>query len=653
MLRRLKYWNSGLDLEAVQSYSDDLAQPGQSVTLPVVTIQPTLAVVPTASTVALVVLLSGEPTGGSITYRTVDGTALASRDYVSSTGTVTFAPGQRSATMSIGLLARSSIEDRTFRVEIQVGTGVAIGNGVCDVLLLSLGQSGDDTLTRMVFGPSLPDGISLSRSSDAWSRNAAGTWTQVASHAPRHHYTAPGVSGLLVEALAAEQRLYDSVDPGWVATGGTKGIPASSSAFSNEFNSEFAAGGTVDNGDVREYSSEFSSEFVVGDAQEYSHEFSSEFVIGIASNAPEIQTPTGTRYTLFRESATTEEHRLAVALTSANAEMPNGEFTLSLTIEPVNRRYFRLAVKGIDNIIRTAHVDLSGVGAVVLADTGVSVTIERDPFLTTWYRVAFSRSQTVTANVAAEITISIQDAVRNTVVAGATANGFNMCHVQIEPGSGLSSPILVTGASAKTIRAADILWASGTWFQSASYTLGMRFIRLRDTPNTQRIWLARDTAGAVTGVASVSNVLADDSVGATLLVTANVVGDGTQQSWTVAVPQTDLPLVPLVTVAGVLLATSAVTVVGQQVTLGSAPANGAAINIRIFGGTMEPVNYVGTGTQTVWTLPASVTGGSAALVVTLNGIVQPTAAYSVSGTQLAFAAAPSNASAIAVRRIGG
>jgi hypothetical protein len=510
LLRRLKFWNTALALSAVQSYSVDLSQTGVAAIVPEATVQPDLTVLPAATTVSLLVVLIGKPTGGTVTYRTLDGTALASRDYVGSQGTVTFAVGQSSAVITVGLLTRSVISDRTFRIEIQAGAGVTIGNGVCNVLLLSTESASLDTSTRLVLTTALPDGLSLSRSSTAWSRNEFGMWTAIPANGFRRHYTAPGVSGLLMEASAAEQRLFDSFDPGWIPSAGVLALSSAVAEtavreFSDEYSPEY-----VSPEPVHEFTEEYNFEYDVADAQGFSQDFSREFTGEFPIIDPNTSSPTGTRYLRFRETATTAEHRISVTLTSANCDIPTGTVTVSVILRPVNRRWLRLTFRGIDNIVRATHVDLVGAGTVLAVDSGVTATVENDPIMVGWYRVALTRTQSITANVAPQVTVTVTDSTQLTTLAGDPSNGFDLCHLQVEPAANMSSPILVTGAVARTHRAADILMASGIWYQQANYTLGIRFIRLRDTPTVQRIWMAKDTEGGVNGVFSHGDVLTAD-----------------------------------------------------------------------------------------------------------------------------------------------
>lgn len=69
-------------------------------------------------------------------------------------------------------------------------------------------------------------------------------------------------------------------------------------------------------------------------------------------------------------------------------------------------------------------------------------------------------------------------------------------------------------------------------------------------------------------------------------------------------------------------------------------------------GSLLTQEYVGTGSQTVFTLPAVIAGGSKSLLVSVDGVNQPTSAYSVAGSSLTFSEAPPYGALIDVRVIG-
>lgn len=440
-LHQIKYWPTALGDVASVIFSRDLASTGVVKVLPVLDIQATRTVEPNENIVTLIVSLDGEQTGARVNYSTVDGTALAGVDYVPVSGTLIIDPGQGSGTITIGLATRGTDVDKTFKLELSAPVDGVMGNGTCTITLRHVTPQGPSATTQSIFDGTVPPaGWTLTRTTSARTRNSNGIWTVVAADGYRRHFVQPGISGLLLEPAAAEQRLFDSVDPGWVATASTKAI----------------------------------------------------------SNA--TQTAVGTRSLVWRETATTAEHKLALTV-STNGDMPTTEFTTSFMIKPINRAGIRLRIKGIDNVwkfARFAFVD-EGVLEVVEQDTGIVCYCENDPFLAGWFQIGMNRPQSVTAGVLAEIELYSEDETGAISFAGSTAAGFDLAHVQLEAGAGISSPIVVQGATAKTLRDRDILKAAAadTWYKTAAYSLGIRFIRLRGQPSIQRIVMLKDQGIAV------------------------------------------------------------------------------------------------------------------------------------------------------------
>ncbi len=65
----------------------------------------------------------------TVTYTTANGTALAGEDYASTTGSVTFAPGETSIQISVPVIGDTAIEDdETFTVELTGASGAALGD---------------------------------------------------------------------------------------------------------------------------------------------------------------------------------------------------------------------------------------------------------------------------------------------------------------------------------------------------------------------------------------------------------------------------------------------------------------------------------------------------------------------------------------------
>src|SRR5262249_18848687 len=80
---------------------------------------------------AFTVTLS-EPATGTVTvnYSTADGTARASHDYEAASGTLTFAPGETSKTITIAVKGDSNVEaSETFFVNLSGAVNADIGDG--------------------------------------------------------------------------------------------------------------------------------------------------------------------------------------------------------------------------------------------------------------------------------------------------------------------------------------------------------------------------------------------------------------------------------------------------------------------------------------------------------------------------------------------
>lgn len=593
LVRLIKYWSEALPQDSSISYSDDLTQEFDTQQKISVSVQPTLTITPAASSLSLLVLLSGEPIGTSVFYSTADETALSGVDYVGASGTLPIPPGATSGTISIGLLPRGEITDKTFKIVLNSATGASISKGICVVLLMRKLPQNAPASTKMEFGASLPADVSLVRPSPAWTRNSTGVWTQVAANAYRQHFVASGVSGLLIEPAAAEQYLFDSVDPSFVVAGGTRTIVTS-----------------------------------------------------------EV-TPAGSRQIQFRENTDAGSHKLSLTLGAGTGITPSSAFAVSFIIRPVSRGHFVLFIKGTDNIPRTIVLDLTGTGTATSVYPELSILVERDPFRPSWYRVSVSQPQAANAGVPAIIDILCALQGGNSSFSGTSGSGFDLCHIQVEPGAGSSSPIIVTGAADKTVRAADILKASGTWHQRQTYSLGVRFRRLRDSPATQRLWMAKDVANQAMGVEIKNGVMSYDVAGQVPLVTFEVQANGTQTAWPLPNSGTDGPAYTvIVTVDGAFQATGAYTLANNTVTFDTPPPSNATVEIRGLPFANVVLESTGTGDKAVWILPGAVTTGAASLLISVDGIIQNPNTYSIAADQLTFTQIPPFGSIISVRRIG-
>lgn len=614
VLHRVKYWETAINQTASIAFSNDLSLAGDINVEPVLSIQSTRTVDTSEVTVTFVVTLNGETAGARVGYRTIDGSAIAGIDYVSSSGTIIIEPGQSSGSVTIGLRPRNSYVDKSFKLELIAPVDAVIGNGVCVVTIRHIDPPSTAPTLQMHFGSSLPSQLTLTRSTPAWKRGNDGIWTSSSANTYRQHYTSPGISGLLVEAASAEQRLYDSVDPGWTAVASTKTVATINQSLTSDL----------------------------------SNEFSPEF------ENVQLTIPTGTRYVSWRETTAAAEHILSLVLTSANSDTPTGEFTTWLLVKPVIRSAVRLRVKGIDNVWGMARFSVTGSGAITYQDSSIITYVEADPFLSGWYKIGMNRSQGVSAGVNAEIELATEDGTGSSSFAGSTSAGLEIAHVQLEVGAGTSSPIIVQGTSAKTLRDRDVIKSvsSDSWYKIASYSLGMQFIRLRDQPATQRIWMAKDVAGGVNGMSTVNGVLTIDDLSNTPLTVMALTANGSQTTWTLPLTTTDMPRSVIVSVDGNIQTAGSYSLSGTQLTLSEAPPVSSQFEARVFEGPQMSLSGVGDGSRTAWDLSWIMTGGASSLLVFVDGVLQPTSSYSVSSSQVSFSQAPPLNSVIDVRLIG-
>jgi hypothetical protein len=295
-------------------------------------------------------------------------------------------------------------------------------------------------------------------------------------------------------------------------------------------------------------------------------------------------------------------------------------------------------------------MDLSTTKAVTSSDFGVVFGIETDPFRPDWNRIFVNYPQSASAGVQAQIILTSQDSFNITSIPGATTSGFDLCHVQLESGSGMSSPIIVTAGSAPTVRAADVLKASGAWYKIANYSLGFQFRRLRNQPSLQQLWMTRDTANAVNGVSMTNGVIGFDTPANAATMSQETVGTGSQTAWQIPNPQLDGPFPLVVSVDGVVQAVGSYTLGTTSFSFSEAPPPGSLVDFRGLGGaTMVAAQSVGTGSQTAFTAP-TLEGGQAVIAM-IDGVVQATSAYTLSGQTVTFSEAVPPGSLVDIRSV--
>jgi hypothetical protein len=437
-LKRIKYWDRSLDREVAAAYSADISIPGVEIILPVIDVQTTITVPADQNILNLAVTLEGEPTGASVGYRTINGTAISGVDYAAAIGVLEFSPGENIKQITISLGVRSLEQTKAFSIELTAPTGATLGNAVCVVTLTKAAPAAHAPLKLVNFTGTLSADWTFTRSTPGYSLNSNGVWTSVAANQPRIYHRSADDIGILLEPTTT-QCVYDSAHFGYTAN-------STRTPLTN---------GT---------------------------------------------TPTGARYMQWRETAVLGNHLMRGAWNTTAATWPTADFCFWLYLKPVGPRVrWRLSVKGIDGVYKVAIFTLSGEGSVVSTSAAdVIAMLETVPYWPGWYRVGLARPQALTANVSAEFDIGPIDEVTNSnQLEGNTAYGLDICHLQVEPGLLWTSPILANAATAVTTRGIDILKAAGGWQNRNSFSLGVKFRRLSHIPATQRVVQFRDASPSV------------------------------------------------------------------------------------------------------------------------------------------------------------
>ncbi len=123
---------------------------GGSSDTPVSTVLPTISVVDSSATdlatqISTTILLSKASSETvTVKYQTLDGTALAGTDYTTNNGTISFAPGTLSATVSIALIAtRNTADTKMFHLALNTPTNATTSD---ETAILTLTNSIDSAL---------------------------------------------------------------------------------------------------------------------------------------------------------------------------------------------------------------------------------------------------------------------------------------------------------------------------------------------------------------------------------------------------------------------------------------------------------------------------------------------------------------------------
>src|SRR5690554_81444 len=85
-----------------------------------------------------VTLSVSAPSAGAVRFRTLPGTAVANRDFISATGSVDFAEGERQVNIPVTLLNDACrLNDRSFTVELTGATNTTLSANVSQQITLT------------------------------------------------------------------------------------------------------------------------------------------------------------------------------------------------------------------------------------------------------------------------------------------------------------------------------------------------------------------------------------------------------------------------------------------------------------------------------------------------------------------------------------
>jgi hypothetical protein len=222
----------------------------------------------------------------------------------------------------------------------------------------------------------------------------------------------------------------------------------------------------------------------------------------------------------------------------------------------------------------------------------------------------------------------------------ATANG-NITFSAV----GNSNVMVITGTGANITGTANI--TGNVALAGANVTLG-NVSNVRITGGANGYLLTTDGSGT----------LSWSTPNTTLVTVDTFTGNGVQTAYTLSVTPSSVNYVFLA-IGGVSQPRSTYSLLGNVVTISSAPANTAAVEFTsitgVSGGvgtssTIYSDTFTGTGSQTAFTLstaPASINNTT----VVIDGVSQLRAAYSVLGSVLTFSSAPVNGASIQVTTI--
>ena len=196
--------------------------------VPAVSISGPVSVNEASGTATFTVVLSeASPASVLVNFNTSNGSALAGSDFTATTGSVTFAPGETSKTITINVADDALFEgSESFQVNLSTPTNATIGNGSVVTLIqddgTGTGGTNDDRpVVVSVSSPSVSEGGNL-----VFSVNLSG-----ASTTPTTVTVTPTSGSAILGTDTGAQEVSTDGGLSWSALGGSVIVPAGSTSF--------------------------------------------------------------------------------------------------------------------------------------------------------------------------------------------------------------------------------------------------------------------------------------------------------------------------------------------------------------------------------------------------------------------------------------
>ncbi len=318
----------------------------------------------------------------SVDWATADGTAVAGRDYTAASGTLTFAPGETTKTVSVAILNDTTSEgDETVTLQLSdvVGRAVAIGEAAATGTI----QDGDDTAPTLSSATVDGDALTL-------------TFDEALDES-----SAPSASSFAV-TVTGSTRPTDAVS----VSGSTVVLTLSSAVISGEavtvgYTVPTSAGARPIKDNAGNAAAAFSDTSVT-------NETASLPVVSIAASATPVAEGTAAAFTLRRTGATTAALEVRVSVAESEAAV-SGTPPTQVTFEAGSASATLSVATEDDEVVEeaitvTATVS-SGTGYTVDAELGSAEVVVNDddaaPVVTTATPIEVAENATAVATLTA------------------------------------------------------------------------------------------------------------------------------------------------------------------------------------------------------------------------------------------------------------